>query len=183
MMEAVTAAAPRIAAALEADRVKAKATVDPLTGLRNRRGLEEVLNRLDVRRGALVYADLDKFKLLNDTLGHPAGDAALIHFSQLIREQIRGNDVAARVGGEEFAIWLPATGLDVGVKIAERIRIKLGTTRWDWQGRVWPLSASFGVAAAPETSGSIGDLAAQADAALYVAKKSGRNRVERAAGR
>jgi diguanylate cyclase (GGDEF)-like protein len=90
--------------------------------------------------------------------------------------------VAARIGGEEFAIWLPGTDLDLGARIAERIRIKLGTTPWDWQGRSWPLSASFGVAASPETSRSVDNLRIQADAALYVAKRSGRNRVERAAG-
>ena len=86
----------------------------------------------------------------------------------------------ARIGGEEFAVWLPRTELDVGARIAERIRIKLGTTPWDWRGRSWPLSASFGVAACPETSRSVANLPAQADAALYVAKNSGRNRVEKA---
>jgi diguanylate cyclase (GGDEF)-like protein len=77
-------------------------------------------------------------------------------------------------------VWLPETSLDLGARIADRIRIKLGTTAWNWQGRVWPLSASFGVAACPETSRSIENLPAQADAALYVAKRTGRNRVEKA---
>ena len=116
-------------------------------------------------------------------MGHPAGDAALMHFARIIREQVRNGDVGARIGGEEFAIWLPAARLEVGYRIAERIRIKLNTTHWDWRGRAWPLSASFGVAACPETSREIGDLIPQADAALYVAKNSGRNRVERAGGR
>lgn len=181
-MEALANAGPRIITALEADRIKVQTSVDPLTGLYNRRGLEAVLNRHEVKQGTLIYADLDRFKLLNDTLGHPAGDAALIHFAKIIREQVRGGDVGARVGGEEFAIWLPGTALELGARIAERIRIKLGTTPWDWRGRSWPLSASFGVASCPETSRTIGNLATQADAALYVAKKSGRNRVERAAG-
>ena len=127
-----------------------------------------------------MYADLDRFKLLNDTLGHPAGDAALIHFARIIQGQIRAVDIAARIGGEEFAIWLPKADLEVGSRIAERIRIKLGTTPWDWNGRSWPLSASFGVAACPETGRALKLLPAQADAALYVAKNSGRNRVERA---
>jgi diguanylate cyclase len=179
-METLANAGPRIVTALEADRIKVQTSVDPLTGLHNRRGLDAVLNRHDVKQGTLIFADFDRFKLLNDTLGHPAGDAALIHFAKIIREQVRGGDVGARVGGEEFAIWLPGTGLELGAKIAERIRIKLGTTPWDWRGRSWPLSASFGVASCPETSRTIGNLATQADAALYVAKKSGRNRVERA---
>ena len=127
-----------------------------------------------------MYADLDRFKLLNDTLGHAAGDAALIHFARIIQGQIRGDDMAARIGGEEFAVWLPKADLETGARIAERIRIKLGTTPWDWKGRSWPLSASFGAAACPETGRTLKLLPAQADAALYVAKKAGRNRVERA---
>jgi diguanylate cyclase (GGDEF)-like protein len=181
MMEALHNAAPRIDRALEADRHKRAATIDPLTGLENRRGFEEAFTLITAKGGTLVYSDLDRFKNLNDTLGHPAGDAALVHFARIIREQIRSRDVAGRIGGEEFAVWLPETSLELGVRIAERIRVKLGTTPWDWRGRAWPLSASFGVAACPETSKSLDNLPAQADSALYVAKKSGRNRVEQAA--
>jgi len=182
VLAALANAGPRIVTGLEADRLKAKATIDPLTSLLNRRGLDAVLNRVDVGEGAMVYADLDRFKELNDKLGHPAGDAALMHFARIIREQIRTGDVGARIGGEEFAIWLPGTGLELGARIAERIRLKLGTTPWDWRGKAWPLAASFGVAACPETAGQVTDLPAQADAALYVAKNSGRNRVEKAGG-
>ena len=179
LMEALDNAAPRIARALEADQHKRAATMDSLTGLHNRRGFSEAFNLITAGEGALVYADLDRFKSLNDTLGHPAGDAALVHFARIIREQIRSGDVPGRIGGEEFAVWLPETSLDLGARIAERIRIKLGTTAWDWRGRQWPLSASFGVAACPETSRSLDNLPSQADSALYVAKKSGRNRVEK----
>jgi diguanylate cyclase (GGDEF)-like protein len=180
LMEAIGNAGPRIAKALEADQHKRAATVDPLTGLHNRRGFDEVFTLITAKQGALVYADFDRFKSLNDTLGHPAGDAALVHFARIIREQIRTCDVPGRIGGEEFAVWLPETGLDLGARIAERIRVKLATTAWDWRGRTWPLSASFGVAACPETSRSLDNLPAQADSALYVAKRSGRNRVEKA---
>ena len=183
VLAALGNAGPRVVTGLEADRLKARATVDPLTSLLNRRGLDIELTRMDVRDGAMVYADLDRFKTLNDKLGHPAGDAALMHFARIIREQIRSGDAAARIGGEEFAVWLPGTGLDLGARIAERIRLKLGTTPWDWRGQAWPLSASFGVAACPETAATIGELLGQADAALYVAKNSGRNRVERAGRR
>ena len=183
ILAALANAGPRMVTALEADKLKEKTRLDPLTGLLNRRGLDAVLNRVDVGEGSVIYADLDRFKDLNDKLGHPAGDAALMHFARILREQVRNGDIGARIGGEEFAIWLPAARLDVGYRIAERIRIKLNTTPWDWRGRAWPLSASFGVAACPETSRDIGDLIPQADAALYVAKNSGRNRVERAGGR
>jgi diguanylate cyclase (GGDEF)-like protein len=183
ILAALANAGPRVVTALEADKLKEKTRLDPLTGLLNRRGIDAVLNRVDVGDGAIIYADLDRFKSLNDKLGHPAGDAALMHFARIIREQVRNGDIGARIGGEEFAIWLPAARLEVAYRIAERIRIKLNTTPWDWRGRAWPLSASFGVAACPDTSREIGDLIPQADAALYVAKNSGRNRVERAGGR
>jgi len=184
LMEALANAGPRLVTALEADRIRGQTELDTLTGLQNRKGLDTALARAAASQcpGALVFADLDRFKTLNDTLGHPAGDAALVHFARILREQIRGGDVAARAGGEEFAVWLPDTGLETGLRIAERIRIKLGTTPWEWQGRSWPLSASFGVASCPETSPTLDALYSQADAALYVAKRSGRNRVERAGG-
>jgi diguanylate cyclase (GGDEF)-like protein len=178
--EALANAAPRIYRALLADQQKRAATIDPLTGLHNRRGFDETFRLITAKEGALIYTDFDRFKNLNDTLGHPAGDAALVHFARIIREQIRSGDVPGRIGGEEFAIWLPETSLELGARIAERIRLKLGTTAWDWRGRQWPLSASFGVAACPETSRSLDNLPAQADSALYVAKRSGRNRVEKA---
>jgi len=180
LMEAITAAGPRIKKAQAADHHQSRATLDPLTGLPNRRGFDESFTLITAKEGALIYADVDRFKNLNDTLGHPAGDAALFHFARIIQQQIRTGDVAGRIGGEEFAIWLPKTSLELGARIAERIRLKLETTSWDWQGRIWPLSASFGVAACPETSSSLDNLPVQADSALYAAKRSGRNRVERA---
>ncbi len=176
--EAIANAAPRIARAIDVQGLRETTFVDPLTGLSNRRALEAALAQHSVTAGALVYADFDRFKSLNDALGHPAGDAALVHFARLIREQIRSADVGARMGGEEFAVWLPGATLEVGVRIAERLKVKLSTTAWDWQGRSWPLSASFGVSACPETSRRLENLPGQADAALYVAKSSGRNRVE-----
>jgi diguanylate cyclase (GGDEF)-like protein len=180
VQEAIRNAGPRMARARESEEKGNAAVTDPLTGLKNRRGLDEEMHRVGVSQGTLIYADCDKFKLLNDTLGHPAGDAALVHFARLIHDTVRGADVAARIGGEEFAIWLPGASLQYGAKVAERIRIKLGTTGWDWQGRSWPLSASFGVAAVPDTTRSLANLPAQADAALLEAKRQGRDRVETA---
>ncbi len=180
VQEALRNAGPRIARARKLEEEGAAAITDPLTGLKNRRALDDEMHRVGVSQGTLIYADCDKFKLLNDTLGHPAGDAALVHFARLIHDTIRGADVAARIGGEEFAVWLPGASLVYGAKVAERIRIKLGTSTWDWQGRSWPLSASFGVAAVPDTTRSVANLPAQADAALLEAKRQGRDRVETA---
>jgi diguanylate cyclase (GGDEF)-like protein len=180
VQEALRNAGPRMVRARKLEELGQAAVTDPLTGLKNRRGLQEAMHRLGATQGTLVYADFDKFKTLNDTLGHPAGDAALVHFARLVHDMIRGGDTAARIGGEEFAIWLPGASLVYGAKVADRIRIRLGTTAWDWQGRSWPLSASFGVAAVPDTSKSLENLPAQADAALLEAKRQGRNRVESA---
>jgi diguanylate cyclase (GGDEF)-like protein len=180
VQEAMRNAGPRIVRALREETTTTTALTDPLTGLRNRRGLDDVMGRIGVQQASLIYCDLDKFKTLNDTLGHPAGDAVLVHFARLLTDQIRGADTAARIGGEEFAVWLPGANLSYGYRIADRIRIKLGTAPWDWQGKNWPLSASFGVAAVPDTTRSIGNLMSQADAALLVAKRDGRNRVETA---
>ena len=174
---ALGGAGPRLALALATEAVKATATTDPLTGLVNRRGLQVAMNRVGVDSGALIYADLDRFKVLNDTLGHPAGDAALVHFAGVLQEQVRGSDVAARVGGEEFAVWAPGAGLALGAQVAERIRSALADGAWIWQGHRHGLTASFGVAAWPETSPSRQNLELQADAALYVSKEQGRNRV------
>jgi diguanylate cyclase (GGDEF)-like protein len=175
--EALRAAGPRLEVALKLAEGHEGATRDPLTGLLNRRGFEERLRLVGVERGTLIALDYDRFKTVNDTLGHPAGDAALIHLARILHEQVRGVDAVARVGGEEFLLWLPGAALAEGLSVAERIRTRLANATWDWQGRPWPLSASFGVAAWPETTNSRDNLPAQADAALYAAKQGGRNRV------
>ena len=113
-------AGPRVVTAMEADRLKEKTRLDPLTGLLNRRGLDAVLNRVDVGDGAVIYADLDKFKDLNDKLGHPAGDAALMHFARIIREQVRNGDVGRGSAGRSSPSgcrprgWTWATGSPSG---------------------------------------------------------------------
>jgi diguanylate cyclase (GGDEF)-like protein len=174
-------AGPRVVEAGLLEQRTQQSRTDALTGLPNRRGLDESSFRgQGDSAGVYIAADLDKFKILNDTLGHDAGDAALVHFAGILRAQLRGTDVAARVGGEEFAIWLPGQTLEEGVRVAERIRHALGLSRLNWQGHQRPVSASFGVAACPETSRHRENLVQQADAALYKAKELGRNRVEMA---
>ncbi|HEU5217296.1 MAG TPA: GGDEF domain-containing protein [Gemmatimonadales bacterium] len=174
---AIEPAGPRLAAAMERRALEEAAARDPLTGLRNRRGFSEVMTVIGDPSGALIYADIDHFKKVNDELGHPAGDAALVHMSRILLQAVRNDDTVARIGGEEFAIWLPVASLDRGREVAERIRQSLSYSDWNWQGRKWRLTASFGVAACPETGTTREALPAQADAALYAAKRAGRDRV------
>jgi len=177
LLQALQAAGPRLVQALDRQELQETALSDPLTGLRNRRGLDREMSRVVPGEGSLIYADLDRFKQLNDTLGHPAGDAALVHFARLCAQATRSGDVVARIGGEEFAIWLPGATLSEGADAAERVRAALELGGWAWQGREWPLTASFGVVSCPGTVGRTEQLGARADAALYRAKESGRNRV------
>ena len=173
---------PRMAAARAVHDAERRAVVDPLTGLRNRREFERVLG--EARGGkdgaTLIYVDLDHFKKLNDTLGHPAGDAALKHVARLLEGAVRDGDLVARIGGEEFAVWLPRTPLREGVEVAERIRRTVAEKPLTWSGSVWPLTTSCGIASYPELVGNVMNLQAAADAALYRAKELGRNRVEKA---
>ncbi|MEO8199642.1 MAG: GGDEF domain-containing protein [Gemmatimonadota bacterium] len=175
--EAIRSIESTLAAARMMHELLQSAMTDALTGLKNRRGLDVELTKTGSEFGALIYTDLDKFKGLNDSLGHPAGDAALSHFANILRDHVRSTDTAARIGGEEFAVWLPGATIERGVEIAERIRLSLGYRPWIWKNHQWPLTASFGVAGCPETSRSRQNLPAQADAALYQAKNGGRNKV------
>ncbi len=155
-----------------------QAVRDPLTGLVNRRGLEAAMRDVSAESGCLICLDLDHFKSLNDELGHPAGDAALGFVARVVRDTVRDQDTAARIGGEEFAVWLPGTGLAEAAKVAERIRTRLAGRAWGWQGRPWPITGSLGVAGWPESSRNRDNLVALVDRALYRAKETGRNRVE-----
>lgn len=170
-------AAPHAWRAREYRLREEEATRDRLTGLANRRALEGAMHRVGLLRGAYVLADVDRFKVLNDTLGHAAGDAALLHVAALLKRQLRGRDLAARIGGEEFVLWLPDVSYEEALAVAERVRDALESSEWNWKGTPWLLTASFGVAHWPETSRHVDNLFAQADASLYDAKRRGRNRV------
>ena len=166
--------------------VERQALVDGLTGLANRRQCEETLAgelaRLDRFGGslALVVADLDWFKDVNDRFGHPSGDAVLREFAALLQETIRDVDLAGRWGGEEFLLILPGTDLAGGARVAERIRVALaGRIVLSADGTPIPVTASFGVAATPPAT-TAAELFSAADAALYEAKRNGKNRVETA---
>lgn len=163
-----------------------QALVDPLTGLANRRLCEAAMETELTRAErfseplALVLVDLDKFKAINDRHGHPVGDDVLRKFAGTLRESLRDIDLAGRWGGEEFALLLPGTDTAGGVQLAERVRRSLEEAVMEGPGGVGiPVTASFGVASYPAARAK-DELVAASDAALYEAKRLGRNRVEAA---
>jgi diguanylate cyclase (GGDEF)-like protein len=166
--------------------VQRQALVDGLTGLANRRlyeaALAKELSRSD-RFGepvSLVLADLDDFKRVNDAHGHPAGDEVLREFARTLKDCLREIDLAARWGGEEFAVLLPGTDVQGGITLAERMRSALAErVIFSASGDRITMTASFGVAEWGG-SGTANDLLALADSALYKAKRHGKNRVEAA---
>jgi diguanylate cyclase (GGDEF)-like protein len=168
--------------------VEQQALVDGLTGLGNRRQSEEALSHELSRAGrfgsplALVFADLDDFKAVNDEHGHPVGDAVLREFAGVLKETVRESDHAGRWGGEEFVLLLPGTDAEGGAQLAERVRTALHErTIIAPDGTPIRMTASFGVAAHPPAADQ-DELVAAADTALYRAKREGKDRVEVAPG-
>jgi diguanylate cyclase (GGDEF)-like protein len=162
------------------EKLRTQALRDPLTGLYNRRYMEDALSRyasLAERSGthlSAVMIDLDHFKKLNDEFGHAMGDAVLRETAATIMGVLRPSDVACRYGGEELLVILPECGLSEAVAKAEVMRARIEALSATHDARI---SASFGVAALPECTRSVADLLGTADAALYQAKEGGRNRV------
>ncbi len=161
---------------------------DGLTGLANRRGLDEGLPaRLaaaEEERVPLVVAlvDVDHFKRVNDTYSHGTGDEVLRHVGRMLREHCRAGDLAARYGGEEFALVFEGADAEAAWRACERMREAIETFAWDDVHPGLRVTASFGVAAREEGSGAA-ELLERADRALYRAKREGRNRVRVDAGR
>lgn len=170
----------------EIEEAGKRAQTDALTGLGNRRFFDEhverVLREAD-RSGAtvaLIVADVDHFKAVNDNYGHDAGDAILQRVAATLGDVVRTSDLLARFGGEEFAILLPNTHLTGACELAERLRRAVELRVATVGGRQIPVTASFGVASYPETAKSKDDFFPAADKALYRAKKDGRNKVRSA---
>jgi diguanylate cyclase (GGDEF)-like protein len=163
-------------------------SVDAVTGLRARRFVDEVLNVefLRARRYrtplALVMADLDHFKRINDERGHPAGDHVLREVGNLLQRLLRRTDVASRYGGEEFLLLHPQSDAAGALQMAERIRAAVEAAKFDPAGAPLKVTMSLGVAEYDRHMSSPKDLVAAADRALYEAKRGGRNQVRKDRG-
>ncbi|MFQ5703559.1 MAG: GGDEF domain-containing protein [Gemmatimonadales bacterium] len=174
-------AGPRLGRSRAVESAENRALTDELTGLPNRRALDKAMHDQSITSGSLLCVDLDHFKKLNDGFGHAAGDAALKHVADVFGRALRDGDVPARIGGEEFALWLPETPQEVARDVAERVRLAVHRSELNWAGAEMRLTCSVGLASLPETVSHIDNLLAAADMALYGAKEAGRDRVEVAA--
>jgi diguanylate cyclase (GGDEF)-like protein/PAS domain S-box-containing protein len=162
-----------------------QATHDALTGLINRREFE---NRLTAAlenarqaagsRHALLYLDLDQFKLVNDTCGHPAGDQLLKQITGVLQSRVRGGDTLARLGGDEFGILLQCCALDQALRIAESLRQAIRDFRFVWPDGALEVGASIGIVEITGETPTVANLMSAADVACYSAKDLGRNRVQ-----
>lgn len=170
--------------AQEIDRTRLEARTDALSGVGNRKAFDE---RLPVLLGnwkrqresfVLVLADVDHFKWINDTHGHPAGDRVVAHVGRFLKECVREGDYVARFGGDEFALLVTHAELELGGKIAERIRLSTSRTNFD-VGVHERVTVTFSMGVAAVREGDTGEsLLARADKALYLSKQSGRNQVQ-----
>lgn len=166
-----------------AQRLSFQATHDALTGLVNRqefeRRLERVVNetRFDREECALLYLDLDQFKVVNDTCGHAAGDQLLQQVTTRLHERLRGRDTLARLGGDEFGVLLEHCPPDQALRIATDLRNAVQDYRFVWQGKPFSVGVSIGMVPLSAAVDNVAAALSAADAACYAAKEQGRNRV------
>jgi len=166
------------------EELRAQATTDVLTGIFNRRSFFQIAEREFSKATrhnqtlSLIILDIDHFKLINDTYGHPTGDRVLAYVAQFLDQALRKEDVVARIGGEEFALLLPETPLQNAATLAERLRQQMRhrAEHCGWKEGELP-TVSMGVASITEDDGVFCSLYARADKALYTAKNRGRNAV------
>ena len=162
-----------------------QASHDALTGLINRREFENRLTtavesvRQDANsRQALLYLDLDQFKLVNDTCGHPAGDQLLKQITGVLQSRVRSGDTLARLGGDEFGILLGSCSLDQAMRVAETLRQAIRDYRFIWQDGVLAVGVSVGIVEITADTPTVASVMSAADVACYAAKDQGRNRVQ-----
>jgi diguanylate cyclase (GGDEF)-like protein/PAS domain S-box-containing protein len=160
------------------------ASHDALTGFINRREFEERLGTALAtvvnepgRSGALLYMDLDQFKVVNDTCGHGAGDLLLRQLADVLRQRVPKSGALARLGGDEFAVLLPDCTMAVAGQIAEGLREAISAFRFAWRDNALQVGVSIGIVPVQASSESVGALMSAADVACYVAKDLGRNRI------
>ena len=163
------------------EQLRHQATHDSLTGLANRYAFEQRLDAVLASPGkhedcALLYIDLDQFKLINDTSGHYAGDQLLAHLAQQLRANLEPGEMLARLGGDEFGVLLDGGGEVRARRVAERLRLAIDGFVYVWENRTYSITASIGVAIVGRSGLSKRELLAMADTACYLAKERGRNR-------
>ena len=168
---------------LDEAKLRALSVRDPLTGLYNRRYMEETFDR-EIQRAirkqqplSVIMADIDGFKNINDTVGHVLGDRALCKVSTFLMKNVRASDVACRFGGDEFCLILPDCSLEEGIRRANALRTGIETLQADEDDGIERFTLSFGVAALPDNGITRETLLGAADGALYSSKRAGRNRV------
>jgi diguanylate cyclase (GGDEF)-like protein len=161
---------------------KTAASIDPLTGMFNRRGFTEATARMIEREAGagrpvtVMIFDIDHFKSINDRFGHEAGDRVLVRVAALLLGELRQADVVVRTGGEEFVVLMPRTGANAAAACCERLRAAIGEEPWDDIVPGLTVTASVGLASTPDGA-QLDDLASLADDRLYAAKRAGRDRV------
>jgi len=182
LQEAVSQAAPVLANLRNLASAELRALTDSLTGLANKRAVQDTTNRMaayasrSVSPLSAIAVDLDHFKQINDSYGHASGDAVLGAAGTALMNAVRASDFVGRNGGEEFIVLLPDTATDSSVVVAERIRKAMAAIRVPGVDR--EITASIGIATIPEHAGDSDELIRSADQALYAAKAKGRNRIE-----
>ena len=180
--DSVGQAAPVLANLRNLAVAEIRAATDGLTGLPNKRAVTDAMKRLFAQASTtasplgVLLIDLDHFKQVNDQRGHPVGDQVLANVGAVLRSVLRARDFAGRNGGEEFAVLLPDTGVPAALEIAERIRAAIAEI--SLPGTDVSVTASLGVVGFPDHATTLDRLEWLADAALYLAKREGRNRVE-----
>jgi diguanylate cyclase (GGDEF)-like protein len=159
------------------------ASHDPLTQVFNARAYyaaceqQIALSQRNTQPFSVLFIDLDHFKRINDTHGHAAGDEVLRVVARTLSDRLRSSDVLGRIGGEEFSVFLPNTALPQAMEVAEQLRLALEQCHPDIGSGTLAITASIGVASSAQNAQTMQLIQQQADAAMYEAKKAGRNRV------